>query len=304
MLKHRQLEAFRAIMVSGSTTAAADMMGITQPAISRLIRDLEWTMRLTLFERAGGRLVPTGDAMVLYREVERSFVGLERIMGLARDLRERRGGSLRVAVLPGLANGFLPAFAAGFLAKRPSANLALYSMNSPFILEWISTGQCDLGIVENTQLTGYTFEELSSIEMVAVLPLKHRLVERERVVPEDFEDEDFISLVQPSVMHVGVDAIMRDRGVVRRIKAETPLTMIACGMVSSGFGVSIVDPFTADRYSSSLVVRPVDPPISITWTLVLPTHIKASSITNEFIAEFKTSFHDFLSGETTPSEIN
>lgn len=304
MLKHRQIEAFRTIIISGSMSAAADIMGITQPAISRLIRDLEQTTRLNLFERAGGRLTPTGDALTLYREVDRSFVGLERIMGLARDLRERRGGALRVAALPGLANGFLPAFAAGFLAKRPSLNMALYGMNSHFILEWINTGQCDLGIVENTQLTGYTIEELPSIEMVAVLPLNHRLVQRERVVPEDFENEDFISLVQPSVMHARVDAIMRERGVVRQIKAETPLTMIACGMVSAGFGVSIVDPFTAERYSSSLAVRPIDPSIAITWTMVLPTHIKASSITKEFIAEFKTSFRDFLSGGPTPGQSN
>lgn len=301
MLKHRQIEAFRAVIISGSMSTAADILRITQPAVSRLIRDLEYETRLDLFERSGGRLVATGDAMALYREVDRSFVGLERIADLARDLRERRGGSLRVAALPGLANGFLPAFAARFLAKRPSLNLSLYGMNSPHILEWISAGHCDLGIVENTQLTNVTVEELPSSHMVAVLPLKHRLVERERIVPEDFENEDFISLIQPSVMHVMVDAIMRERGITRRIKAETPLSMIVCGMVSAGFGVSIVDAFTADRYSSSLVVRPIDPSISINWAVVLPTHIKASSITNEFIAEFRSSFRDFT--ERSPQQL-
>ena len=100
MLKHRQVEAFRAVIISGSMSTAADILGITQPAVSRLIRDLEYETRLDLFERSGGRLVATGDAMALYREVDRSFVGLERIAGLARDLRERRGGSLRVAALP------------------------------------------------------------------------------------------------------------------------------------------------------------------------------------------------------------
>lgn len=303
MLKHRQVEAFRAVIISGSVSTAADILGITQPAVSRLVKDLEYETRLNLFERSGGRLVATGDAMALYREIDRSFVGLERIAGLARDLRERRGGSLRIAALPGLANGFLPAFAAGFLAKRPSLNMSLHGMNSHFVLEWISTGHCDLGVVENTQLTNVTIEELPPCDMVAVLPLQHRLVERERIVPEDFDNEDFISLIQPSVMHVMVDAIMRERGIIRRIKAETPLSMIVCGMVSAGFGVSIVDPFTAGRYSSSLVVRPIDPPISINWTIVLPTHIKASSITNEFIVEFRKSFRNFLSERSTSAKL-
>lgn len=234
MLKHRQVEAFRAVIISGSMSSAAGILGITQPAISRLIRDLEHETRLNLFERSGSRLIATGDAMALYREVDRSFVGLERIMGLARDLRERRGGALRIAALPGLANGFLPAFAAGFLATRPSLKMSLHGMNSHFVLEWINSGQCDLGIVENTQLTGVTIEDLPSSDMVAVLPLHHRLVERDRIVPEDFDNEDFISLIQPSIMHVMVDAIMRERGIIRRIKAETPLSMIACGMVSAG----------------------------------------------------------------------
>ncbi|PZQ36834.1 MAG: transcriptional regulator, partial [Pseudomonas putida] len=132
MLKHRQIEAFRAIIIGGSMSTAAGIMGITQPAISRLIRDLEHETRLNLFERTGGRLIATGDAMALYREVDRSFQGLERILDLARDLRERRGGSLRVAALPGLANGFLPSFAARFLGSRPNLNMSLHGMNSHF----------------------------------------------------------------------------------------------------------------------------------------------------------------------------
>ncbi|WP_367394234.1 LysR substrate-binding domain-containing protein [Pseudomonas sp. X4] len=294
MLKHRQIEAFRAIIIGGSMSTAAGIMGITQPAISRLIRDLEHETRLNLFERTGGRLIATGDAMALYREVDRSFQGLERILDLARDLRERRGGSLRVAALPGLANGFLPSFAARFLGSRPNLNMSLHGMNSHFVLDWVNSGQCDLGIVENTQMPGVKVEDLPPCEMVAVLPVNHRLAERDYLTPEDFDSEDFISLIKPSVMHVMVDSIMRDRGIIRRIKAETPLSMIACGMVSAGFGISIVDPFTADRYSSSLVIRPLQPAISINWSIILPTHIKASTITNEFVTEFKAAFGEFL----------
>lgn len=295
MLKHRQIEAFRAIVISGSMSAAANMMNITQPAISRLIRDLEHTTRLQLFERTRGRLVPTGDAISLFREVDRSFVGLERLMGLARDLRERRGGSLRVAALPGLANNFLPTFAAGFLAKRSALNLAVFGMNSHFILEWIKTGQCDLGMVEHTQLADYETEDLPPIEMVAVLPSGHKLASRDSVHPEDFEGEEFISLGQPSVMHLHVDAIMRERGIVRRIRIETPLSMIACAMVAAGAGLSVVDPFTAELYASSLAIRRFRPAVFIRWTIVMPGHIKPSTIAREFITEFKTGVGTFLS---------
>ncbi len=96
-LNLRQIEAFRAAFQTGSMTAAGDLMGITQPAISRLIRDLEAEIAIRLFDRTGGRITPTPDAVALFREVERSFHGLDRISRAAAELRGRREGALRIA---------------------------------------------------------------------------------------------------------------------------------------------------------------------------------------------------------------
>ena len=69
----RQVEAFRAVMLSGSVTAAAKLMGVTQPAVSRLLRDFQLVLKMPLFEKRGTGLVPTAAATALYTEVERSF---------------------------------------------------------------------------------------------------------------------------------------------------------------------------------------------------------------------------------------
>src|SRR5689334_87297 len=110
-INFRQIEAFRAVMLSGSVTAAAGMIGVTQPAVSRLVRDLQGILKMPLFEKRGTGLVPTAAATALYTEVERSFVGLDRITDAAEEIRTRRAGMLRVAALPALANGFMPRFA-------------------------------------------------------------------------------------------------------------------------------------------------------------------------------------------------
>jgi len=148
MLNPRQLEAFRAVMLTGGMTPAAELIGVTQPAVSRLIRDLQRSLRLTLFKKRGARLLPTGEAHSLYREVERSFVGLDRIAQSALELRERRAGTLRIAALPALASGFLPRFAGAFLAARPKLDLALFGLTSSSVLDWVISGQCDVGIAE------------------------------------------------------------------------------------------------------------------------------------------------------------
>ena len=86
-MKSRQLEAFRAVILRHSITRAAEMLHITQPAVTRLILDLETEIGFSLFTREKGRLFPTSDALLLYQEVERSFVGVERIAHAAQQIR-------------------------------------------------------------------------------------------------------------------------------------------------------------------------------------------------------------------------
>ena len=147
-INSRQVEAFRATMLTGSVTEAAALMTVTQPAVSRLLRDLQALLKMELFERRGTGLVPTAAAMALYTEVERSFVGLERITAAAEEIRGRRTGSLRIAALPALSNGYLPRLAGHFLKERPNLNLAFFGVISPIVVDWVLNNQCDVGFAE------------------------------------------------------------------------------------------------------------------------------------------------------------
>src|SRR5438270_8015126 len=200
MLNPRQLEAFRAVMLTGSMSAAADMIGVTQPAMSRLIRDLQRSLDLKLFEKRGARLVPTGEAHSLYREVERSFVGLDRIGQAAIELRQRRAGALRVAALPALANGFLPRFMGAFLAARPKLDLALFGFTSRVVLDWGVFGQCDLGMAEiPIEHPTVQLEALPPVRAVAVVPHRHHLPRKSALQPADFAGQSSISAGQPTL---------------------------------------------------------------------------------------------------------
>jgi DNA-binding transcriptional LysR family regulator len=93
----RQVEAFRTVMMTGKMTAAAELMAITQPAVSRLIRDFEFATKLRLFDRRGNQLTPTQEALTLMQEVERAFIGLSRIKAFAEEVRHQNAGMLRNA---------------------------------------------------------------------------------------------------------------------------------------------------------------------------------------------------------------
>src|SRR5476649_2047572 len=82
-LNPRQLEAFRKVMVTGSMTIAAEMLKISQPAVSRLIKDFEQTLQVRLFRREGNRLIPGAEARRLFSEVDRFYQGIERVERVA-----------------------------------------------------------------------------------------------------------------------------------------------------------------------------------------------------------------------------
>ena len=71
-MRFAEIETFRALMRSGSTRKAAALLHVTQPAISQSLKRLEVQAGLSLFQRAGGRLVPTPEARALLSEVEQS----------------------------------------------------------------------------------------------------------------------------------------------------------------------------------------------------------------------------------------
>jgi len=284
-INSRQVEAFRAMMLTGSVTEAAKLMAVTQPAVSRLLRDFQALLKMELFERRGSGLVPTASATALYMEVERSFVGLERITAAAEEIRSRRTGTLRIAALPALSNGYLPRLAGGFLKERPNLNLSFFGVISPIVIDWVLNNQCDIGFAEvPIAHSGLPSVRLPALPRVAVLPAGHRLAAKAVLEPRDFEDENFVSLSAGSSSRHLIDQAFNRDDVRRVLRVETNLSEIMCGMVSSGLGVAICDPFTAEEFASrGVVARRFLPRIDFDFAAVFPPQRSPSPVALDLV---------------------
>jgi DNA-binding transcriptional LysR family regulator len=298
-LSPRQVEAFRALMLTGSVSAGARLMNVTQPAVSRLLRDLQHALSLKLFERHGSRLVPTSEALSLYGEVERSFVGLHRIAQAAAELRTRRAGGLRIAALPALANGFQPRFVGRFLADRPKIDLALYGLISHLVLDWVVSGQCEVGFAETpAQHPAISLERMPAVAMVAVLPRAHPLAKRKVIRPRDLAGEPFISLGHSTVVRFRIDTVFADNDVERVMRVETPLSEIACALAAAGIGIAICDPFTAREYAPrGLAVRRFEPRIMFEVGALYSAQRGLSAVAREFIDSFAAHVRAFTEAQ-------
>lgn len=283
----RQLEAFRMVMLRGSATGAAQALGITQPAVSRLLRDLEARTGLTLFERRANILVPTPEASLLLIEVERYTTGIAAIASFTQELRQRRRGTLSIAALPALAMSYVPNFVAGFVKGRELDDVHLHGMPSHLVIDALLAGQFEIGIAAaQPERPGLAVETIRA-DFVAAIPARHRLAAKREIRPTDLVAEKMISLSDPLLVSYSgsstLGRISREQTVV-----TTPLSGIACSLVAQGVGIAIVDPFSAsDFLDRGVVVRPFKPNVRARIAIVTNGHRRVSAITREFIGAFR-----------------
>ncbi|ASM78359.1 LysR family transcriptional regulator [Vitreoscilla filiformis] len=274
LITHRLIEVFRAVMLTGHVTRAAELLHTSQPTVSRELARLEQVLGFALFERVRGRLQPTVRALALREEVERSFVGLERIAATASGLREFAQGRLELACLPALTHALLPAALASFAAQWPQASVSLTPLESPMLEAALTEQRFDLGLTEQREAPrGTTLAPLFQADEVAVLPAGHPLAQRERLRLEDFAHHPFVSLAPGDPYRQQIDALFTQASVPRQLRLETASAVSVCALVREGLGLAIVNPLTALAMAgegSGLVMRPLAVSIAFQVAVVCP----------------------------------
>ncbi len=257
----RQVEAFRAIVLLGTITRAAESLSISQPAVSILLANLERELGYKLFRRQQGRLVATGEAEALYPEIERAFVGLDDISLVARAIGQMQAGVLRIVTMPVFAGPLLSDVVARFAQMHPEVSIVYEVQARLTILNWISTNRCDLGIsAEPADHPGVQSRTLSSGEAVCVLPPEHPLASKAFITPQDLDGQNLISLPAEARSRRQLDQLLEDSRSrpVRRV--ETRTNQALWQLVERGVGVGVVARFAlSGRQAENVVVRPFRP---------------------------------------------
>ena len=273
-ITHRHIEVFRAVMTAGSATGAADLLHSSQPTVSRELARLESLLGYALFERLQGRLRPNARALALWDEVQRSWLGLERVVDRAVALGRPDAVQLSVLCLPALAHALLPGAAARLMQASPQARLSVTPQEPPLLDEWMSAQRFDLGLCEQASAPpGTRAEVLLTLDEVAVLPAGHALARKTMLEVADFAEEKFVSLSADDPYRRLIDARFADAGIARTLRVETHSAAAVCAMVEHGLGIAIVNPVTALAATSErLVLRRLAFSIPFSVTALLPMY--------------------------------
>ena len=240
----RQYQAFHATMETGTVTGAAEQLGISQPAISNLIAQMERGTKLKLFERSRGRLIPTPEAMMLYEEIDTVVRGLDHVNQVVADLQNQEAGQLQIATNHSLGFGFMPSQFEEFARTRPNLTISFQSQFSTRVQEWVMAGLFEIGICELPLRHDGLDARNFYFETLLALPEDSPLAQYEVLTPELMDNYPFIIIGSEHMVNRRVREAFQASGYRWRIKCHTDLFRNALNMVKHGFGATLVDPFT------------------------------------------------------------
>jgi DNA-binding transcriptional LysR family regulator len=281
------IEAFGAVMKTGSTTGAAALLRVSQPAISRSLKRLEDTTKLKLFERTGPRLTATPEAHLLYQEILDTFVGLDRIRQSVARIRAVGTGSVRIASSAALGLSFVPK-----VIKRPGVSIRFEIGNSVTVRNLVASGAYDVGLcgdeIDPSNLIATPFIETSG---VCVLPAGHPLATRDAITPEMLDGERVITLAPDDTARKQFDQALAAAGAVPQIVVETQFAATICRLAVEGVGIGLTNSLTylSDNFAAlGLVAKRFEPQVTFRQMMIAPPHRSRSQPLDELVDLLET----------------
>ncbi|MCL4182230.1 MAG: LysR family transcriptional regulator [Burkholderiaceae bacterium] len=266
-MRLRHVEILYAIKKTGSISAAAEALSITQPAASKILKHAEQRLGFALFRRSRGRVYPTDEAELLLIEVEKVFAALERTRDAARILRQRQDTRLTVACLPSLGFSVVPRTVQSFRKRHPGTMIEIGARHSSEIISCLLAREFDLGI-------GFGPEsgECAPLGIEATLLAVGRMLYIDHassraatatgsVRLSDLDERRLIGLNTGHHLGTSLNRALTEHGLTGVPGIQVQTYYFALGLVAAGTGCAVVDEFTAGASSADVIVRPIEPTI-------------------------------------------
>ncbi len=295
-MKHRQLEAFRCVMRTGTTSQAAKLMFITQPAVSRLISELEIHLGFKLFDREKGRLAATPEARTFYKGVDRFFIGIEELENSAQQIRDEGSGSLKICATPALSTGILPRAIAKFQRLNSKVDIEIETASFSRIALRLQTFQTDIGISHGfPDLPGIEQFPMAHIAHICAMHKDHPLAQKDVICPDDLANENVLRILpERSVNWDGVQSVLEDANIRFRSNYGTQSSHTGYAIIAENLAIGIIEPFAAKPWlRENVVVRRFEPEILYPYVVALPEGHPMPSKLKDFIEVLRDVMEDF-----------
>lgn len=278
-MRLRQIEVFYAIMAQGSLRRAAEMLHVSQPAASKVLRYAEQSLGFSLFDRTGGRLVPTREALIMLPHVDNIFEKVSELKRLTENLRHACGGhTINIGCVPSLGLSLVPRVIQKYHSVHPGNELTIGTLHGPEIVSSILNCELDLGIVFGTyDRQGLTACHIADIPLVMIDP------ERSKgpVALEDIDPERYIGLSKNDPTACLLDMAWEQAGKAAAAVVRVRTHYMAAELVRQGGGCAIVDGLTALHHPDLPVPLALRPALKMPCTVLFRADYVVSHIAKD-----------------------
>lgn len=276
-MRLRHIEVFHAIMQVGTISGAAQVLHISQPAVTKVLQHCELQLGMPLFERVRGKLYPKPEAHRLFAETEKLNRDLQGIRRLAASLKGRAVETIRLVSTPTLAVSVLPDAMSAWRRDFPTTRCELATHHTNEIVNMLRLGEADFGLsLQDPRHPGIIAEPIAHGAMTAIAP-PGTWREEELAVPLspcDLQGE-LIGYADNDPLGELVVAACEAQGLHPTFRTVVQTYQIARSLVEAGGGMAVVDPFTAAS-SACIQRRPLAPTIGVALYLLTAGHAPLS----------------------------
>lgn len=284
MLNLKSLQSFLAIMQTGSATAAAKQMGLTQPGISRLLASLEQTVGYALFYREHSRLIPTDEAVRLRAEIELLLNNADRFLALARNLRKFDAGSLTIVAPASFSSGPLADAVASFIAVHPAVSISIDSQSPQQARDLVAQRSIDCGFTQlPEQHPGLICYPILQSALVCAVPSQHPLAKQSSIELSQLCSEPLVLLGKGRPSRQNLEQLFQHEGITPLVKVETHNIATACAYVKRQLGIAIINKVLAEQYlDKDMRLIPLTDTISHEYGFIHSAHAPMSRLVKAF----------------------
>lgn len=289
----RHMEVFRAVMLTGGVVGAAELLHISQPAVSKILAHAQRQLGFALFVRIKGRLVPTAEGQALHAEIDTLWRSVQRVQDVSRGLATPRSGTLTLAVSASLAPYLVPRTLATLTRRFPGLQTRMEILVTPIMVDALLDRTADIGVAvlpnDHPNLVQVSRYDCG---FACVLPVGHKLARKRIVTPDDLAGERMIG--SPADTPYG-QALLRAYGqnaAALNVHSLVRSATSACWQAQAGGGIAVVDrAAVAGTTFRQLVVRPFQTqtrlPIAVLHNRYRPLSVVQQAFCDAFAAVWK-----------------
>ncbi|KOO50546.1 LysR family transcriptional regulator [Priestia koreensis] len=286
----RQLQYFTEVARQKSFTKAADVLHVSQPSLSKMVKVLEDELGVTLIDRSARRIQLTDAGDIVYHQAENVLSSLRDLSNSLYDLMHIQKGRIKIGIPPIIGSLFFPHIMKSFRQTYPDISIRMIEFGAKRMERIVEEGEVDIGVVllpVNEEL--FRTIPFAREKLQVALPKDHHLAQHKKIAFHELKDESFILFHEDFSMHEMIYRECVQAGFKPTIAYQSTQWDFIAEMVAASMGIALFPQSICQKLDRDQI-QVVDLENSIPWDLaiIIRKDRYVSFATNAFIEHIKS----------------